>query len=504
MLLGPCPSPPLSHTERNPREATLNTLIDLWPFVLAATIPVLQAGATVHVILRKRDVRSAVGWVGLIWLAPVVGVIAYVTLGVNRIKRKAQALRVNRVDYNEWIPAAAVSEAELRETLPPDRAHLASLVPLGDRVCERPLLAGNRVIPLIDGQNAYPAMLEAIAGAERSIALVSYIFDAGEVGDRFVSALGNAVERGVEVRVLVDDVGARYSMPRIAGRLQRAGVRVAHFMPAMFPWRMPYFNLRNHRKIMVVDGQVAFTGGMNIRDEFWEGMNPGHFARDLHFQLEGPVVPEIQEAFAEDWTFTTGERLEGATWLPAPTSMGPVLARGISDGPDIDYEKLETVLLGALSVARDSVRIITPYFLPDPALLSALAVAALRGVEVEVLVPAKGNLSLVQWASTAQLDQLLEREVRVFASPEPFDHSKLMIVDGCWTLLGSANWDPRSLQLNFEFNVECYDPELGEAMDALFEERRNASAPITLDAVRGRSFPVKIRDGIARLFSPYL
>jgi cardiolipin synthase A/B len=504
MLPGTCPSPPHRHAERNRRDATLSTLIDLWPFVLAAAIPVLQASATVHVILRKRNVRSAVGWVGLIWLAPVVGVIVYATLGVNRIKRRAQALRLNRVDYKEWIPAAAVSETALRETLPPDRAHLASLVPLGDHVCGRPLLAGNRVIPLVDGKNAYPAMLEAIASAEKSISLVSYIFDVGEVGDRFARALGEAVDRGVEVRVLVDDVGARYSRPRIAGRLRRAGVTVAHFMPGMFPWRMPYFNLRNHRKIMVVDGHVAFTGGMNIRDEFWEGMDPGHFARDLHFQLEGPVVPEIQEAFAEDWTFTTGERLEGEEWFPAPRAAGSVLARGISDGPDMDYEKLETVLLGALSVASDSVRIVTPYFLPDPALLSALAVAALRGVEVEVLVPGKGNLSLVQWASMAQLDQLLEREVRIFASPEPFDHSKLMIVDRCWTLLGSANWDPRSLQLNFEFNVECYDPELGEAMDALFEERKSVSAPITLEAVRGRSFPVKIRDGIARLFSPYL
>lgn len=482
----------------------MSVLRDLWPYLLAAIVPVLQAGATVHVILRKRNVRSAVGWVGLVWLAPIVGMITYATLGVNRIQRKARALRTRRANYDEWIPAAAVSEAELREVLPPDRAHIASLVALGDRVCGRPLLEGNRVVPLVDGEHAYPAMLEAIEGAKQSISLLSYIFDTGSVGDRFVKALGDAAERGIEVRVLIDDVGARYSTPRVARRLRRVGVRVAHFMPGFFPWRMPYFNLRNHRKIMVIDGRVAFTGGMNIRDEFWRVMDPDHFARDLHFRLEGPVVPEIQEAFAEDWTFTTKERLEGGVWFPTPQPGGRTLARGISDGPDIDFEKLETVLLGALSVARHSVRIITPYFLPDPALLSALIVAALRGVRVEVVVPGKGNLSLVQWASTAQLDQLLEKGVRIFASPQPFDHSKLMVVDGCWILLGSANWDPRSLQLNFEFNVECYDIELGGVMDDLFEERRRASKPITLEAVRARSFPVKIRDGVARLFSPYL
>jgi len=482
----------------------MRLLSDLWPYLLAATIPLAQAAAGVHVILRKRNVRSAVGWMGLIWLAPVVGVLLYATLGVNRIQRRAQTLRGQRDGYEEWIPSNAVGEDDLCALLPWNRAHLASLVTLGDRVCGRPLLAGNEVEPLVGGEVAYPAMLDAIGGAERSITMVSYIFDAGTVGDRFVRALGDAVKRGVEVRVLIDDVGARYSRPRISGQLRRAGVEVAHFMPGVFPWRMPSFNLRNHRKILVVDGRVAFTGGMNIRDEFWRGVDTDHHALDLHFRVAGPVVPEIQEVFAEDWTFTTGERLEGDRWFPGPWPVGPVPARGISDGPDIDYEKLETILLGALSVARDRVRIITPYFLPDPALLSALNVAALRGVEVEVIVPAKGNLALVQWASTAQLDQMIEKGVSVFASPPPFDHSKLMVVDGCWTLIGSANWDPRSLQLNFELNVECYDAGLGERMERLFEERRSASERITLDALRGRSLPVRIRDGVARLFSPYL
>ncbi len=482
----------------------MRLLAEIWPYILAALIPVVQATATAHVILRKRNVRSAVGWVGLIWLAPVVGVVAYTTLGVNRIQRRAQTLRTQGGGYREWIAGGAVGRAFLESCGADDRGYLADLATLGDRVSGRPLLGGNRVVPLAEGDQAYPAMLDAIEGATTSVSLASYIFDAGPVGDRFVEALGAARARGVDVRVLVDDVGARYSRPRIARRLRRRDVRVAHFMPGLLPWRMPYFNLRNHRKIMVVDGRTAFTGGMNIRDEFWKGMDPHHFARDLHFRIEGPVVCEIQEAFAEDWTFTTGERLEGEVWFPPLVSVGDVVARGIFDGPDIDYEKLETVMLGALAVARRSVRILTPYFLPDPALLSALSVAALRGVNVEVVVPAENNLSLVQWASTAQLDQMIEKGVRVYASPPPFDHSKLMVVDECWTLVGSANWDPRSLQLNFEFNVECYDPALGASMTALFAERRDASEPITLEALHARPMPVKLRDGVARLFSPYL
>jgi cardiolipin synthase A/B len=482
----------------------MRTIVESWPYILAALIPVVQATAAAHVILRKRNVRAAVGWVGLIWLAPVVGVLIYATMGVNRIQRKAQTLRTQRGGYLEWISGTPVGHGALRDCVDGDQGHLVDLATLGDRVSGRPLLAGNRVQPLEDGDRAYPVMLEAIAGATRSVSLASYIFDAGPVGDRFVDALADARRRGVEVRVLVDDVGARYSRPRVAGSLRRQDVRVAHFMPGLLPWRTPYFNLRNHRKIMVVDGRVAFTGGLNIRDEFWRGMDPDHFARDLHFRIEGPVVCEIQEAFAEDWTFTTRERLEGETWFPDVEAVGDVAARAIFDGPDIDYEKLETVMLGALAVARNSVRILTPYFLPDPALLSALCVTALRGVEVEVVVPSENNLALVQWASTAQLDQMIEKGVRVYASPPPFDHGKLMVVDGCWTLLGSANWDPRSLQLNFELNVECYDAVLGASMAALFERRRDTSELITLEALAARSLPVRLRDGVARLFSPYL
>ena len=482
----------------------MSDLLSYWPALLALAIPLAQAAAAAHVILRRRDVRGSAGWMGLIWLAPVVGVILYTLFGINRIKRRALALRPARPDYGAWIPEGKDPEDALRSLLGDRWRHLVRLVPLVQRVTNRPLMAGCRVEPLVDGTEAYPAMLEAIDGARRSVTLLSFIFDADRVGDRFCDALERAVARGVEVRVLIDAMGARYSVPRMAGRLRRAGIRVAHFMPALFPWRTRFVNLRNHRKILVVDGRIAFTGGMNIRAEFWPESEGDYAARDLHFRVEGPVVCEIQEAFAEDWTFTTGERLEGEAWFPPLEPVGRTMARAISDGPDIDFENIQLTLQGALSVARSSVRIITPYFLPDQHLISALNVCAMRGVDVEVIVPGKSNQKLVQWACNAQLDQILERGVRVFESPEPFDHSKLMLVDGCWILLGSANWDPRSLQLNFEFNVEAYDPEVAGRLGALFRERREESREVTLEDLRRRSLPVRLRDGAARLLSPYL
>ena len=477
---------------------------ELWPWLLALAVPVVQGAAAVHVLLRKRDVRAAVGWMGLIWLAPIVGTVVYVLFGVNRIKRKAKALRSGADGYEDVTEDGPCRTSELEALLGPEKQHLAGLAPLGDRVTDRPLLTGNLVRPLVDGDEAYPAMLEAIGAARTSVSLLSYIFDNDAAGKQFLAALAATVERGVEVRVLIDDVGSRYSVPPMVGALRRAGVRVERFMPTVFHARLPYLNLRNHRKIMVVDGRIAFTGGMNVREEFWAALEPSHVARDLHFRIEGPVVSEIQEVFAEDWTFTTGERLEGERWFPPLETAGPTIARGISDGPDIDYEKLENMLLGAVGVARESVRILTPYFLPEQTLVRSLCIASQRGVEVDVLLPEKGNLAMVQWASTALLPQVLEKGVRVHASPEPFDHSKLMIVDGAWVLFGSANWDPRSLQLNFEFNVECYDPALGDRMERMFVARRTAARQVTLEEIEGRSLPTKLRDSLVRLFSPYL
>ena len=224
---------------------------------------------------------------------------------------------------------------------------------------------------------------------------------------------------------------------------------------------MPYANLRNHRKILVVDGQFAFTGGINIREGHALGRHPKHPVADLHFRVDGPVVAHLWETFAQDWVFTTDEALEGPAWqLAAVQDSGTVQARGVREGPDEDFEKLHLVLFGALACARRSITVVTPYFLPDQLLITALSTAAMRGVAVQVIMPQASNLRLVDWASGAVLPQLVYAGVVVHATHGVFDHSKLMLVDDAWALIGSANWDARSLRLNFEFNIECYSDAL--------------------------------------------
>jgi len=394
----------------------------------------------------------------------------------------------------------------LGEPQPSSVEHLEMLARVVGRVVEQPLTPGNRIEPLLNGDEAFPAMIGAIESAKASVTLTSYIFDNDQAGQRFVAALGRAVERGVAVRVLIDAAGTRYSWPPITHRLKQAQIPFARFLPTslLTPWRVATINLRNHRKILVVDGHTAFTGGMNIRQGNVLNDKPRSAVQDLHFRAEGPVVARLQEAFASDWAFTTGEALDGGIWFPELAECGKVIARVITDGPDADYDKLRWTLLAALAETQKSVQILTPYFLPDNALVTALNLAALRGVRVDIILPEENNLPFVHWASRAMWWQVLERGCRLWLTPPPFDHSKLMIVDGHWVLFGSANWDARSLRLNFELNVEAYGREFASEMGRIIEKKLRGAREVTLTEADGRSHPARLRDSIARLFSPYL
>jgi cardiolipin synthase len=477
----------------------------LWPHLAAWSVIGLSVAASAHAILVKRDTRSTIGWVGLIWLSPVFGALIYFFLGVNRIRSRASQLRAGIARTTFETRAAVPGPERVREAIGGDSAPLRSLAPLVGRVTGRPLLDGNAIEPLDGGDEAYPEMLAAIDSARRSVALSSYIFDNDPTGRLFAEALGRAVARGVQVRVLIDGIGSTYSFPPITRRLASQGVRVARFLPASVPIYFPYANLRNHRKIMVVDGGIGFTGGLNIRDGCWLAHQPRHPVRDMHFRLQGPVVANLLEVFTEDWLFAAEEKLTGPAWAADLTPAGTTIARGIRYGPDDpDIGRIKLVLVGALTSAQRSVRIMTPYFLPDDAICQALDVAAARGVQVDIVLPEQNNLALVGWASTALLWQVLGRGCNVWLSPPPFEHTKLMVVDAAWAMFGSGNWDDRSMRLNFEFNVETYDREVAGGLDRRIAGVIARSRRRTLAEVDARSLPIRLRDGIAKLFSPYL
>jgi len=473
--------------------------MEFWYSILALALSALSLLAAAHVILTKRDNRAALAWVGLLFLVPLLGTILYFLFGINRIRHRAENLQRR---YLERPAQDAATHADALAAVLTDAPHLREVARVTDRISARSLVIGNSVDYLVDGDEAYPDMTAAIDAAERSVSLSTYIFGNDRAGRAFADALQRAVQRGVEVRVLIDNAGERYTWPSMVGELRRRGVSVARFFPRL-PARLVGLNLRNHRKLLVVDGRIGYTGGMNIRAHHYSDAGR-HTTRDVHFRLRGPVVRHLQAMFSDDWGFATGEWLGGECWFPDLEPVGEVVARGLRTGPDQNLRKLQWAMLAAISSARESIRLMTPYFLPDRQMMAALNLASLRGVQVDILLPGRNNLPFVHWATMAQLWQVLQFDCRVWLSPPPFDHSKLMVVDNAWSLIGSANVDPRSLRLNFEFNVECYHPGLAQRLSALVDERIAQAQLITLEDVDGRSLPVRLRDGIARLFTPYL
>lgn len=446
--------------------------------------------AGVHVLLNKRNSRAAFGWLGLILVFPIAGALLYALFGVNRVHRKAR----------RFSPDGDTGEARRTSIGPAPKG--ADLSRPGNRVTGGELLPGNQVTTYLNGEGAYPHMLRAIDHARREVLLSSYIFDNDGTGRLFVEKLAAARDRGCAVRVLVDDVGIRYSLPTIVRELKGACLPYRRFMPLRLIPPSFSINLRTHRKILAVDREVAFAGGMNIGDrQLVDGPSP-HRASDLHFGFRGSLVPHLARLFAEDWRYAGGGRLED--WAPPAEAAGSASCRLISDGPDETLDSLMRVIMGVISCARDRVWIMTPYFLPERQMMGCLQAAALSGVDVQVMMPARNNWPVVQWALQHNLPELLDTGVRVLLRPPPFAHSKCLLIDDAYSLVGSSNLDPRSLRLNFELGVEVFDQSLNDELSIHFNKVAAQCEEYSLERLWARTIPARLRDGAAALFSPYL
>lgn len=497
---------------------------DFLYWMVGALIVMTGVGAALHALLNKRDPYAAIVWVVLCLSLPMAGSLLYILFGVNRIHWRATKLM--KSSHKRAGPATLSAPAGEYASRPkryhdPSKVSQDGLTPeistiagIGSAVTGMPLLAGNKVTVYYNGEEAYPAMLKAIDEAKSRVWLDTYIFDNDDIGKAFVEALGAACVRGVDVRVQVDGMGTITTWPRIDRILRKRGIHVVRFLPPrLFPPQF-FINLRNHRKLLIIDSKIAFTGGMNISDKhrlnrekrtgfkgFFDRFHATAF-QDIHFRMEGPILEDFQFVFAREWSFTAQEELV----LPNidDAAKGSVLCRTILDGPDDYFERFHATLLGVISAARHRVHIMTPYFLPQRELVTALRSAAMRGVDVAIILPAETDQILVKWATGNILWELVGRGVYVGMQPPPFAHSKLLLVDGMYSHVGSANLDPRSLRLNFELTVECFDSALTKELEDHFDRVRKSSKEITPADLKARPLAIRMRDAICWLFSPYL
>ncbi|TJY64866.1 cardiolipin synthase [Sinimarinibacterium sp. CAU 1509] len=476
-------------------------LLTLW-----AGIALYAAG---HALLTKREPRSAWGWIAVCWLFPFAGPTLYFLFGINRLQTRARAISPERRKSQTVGTAHAIdARNSARPTCSWLPESLVQIAHTADVVTGLPLLDGNRILALHNGEQAYPAMLAAIDSAQRWIALATYIFDNDDVGQRFVDALSRARARGVEVRVLIDGVGERYSWHRMTPVLRRQGIDVAIFNPLRLVPPSLHLNLRNHRKLLLVDGNIGFTGGMNIGRRHELGALPRwNAASDIQFQVSGAVLNQLLDVFVEDWNYSSRSAWSVPPFSPshADKELTPLaICRAIPAGPNEDDDHLSLVLQAAVSAAQHHILMMTPYFLPPAELLAELQAAALRGVDVQIILPARNNLPFVHWATRNVLGELLRYGVRVYYQPPPFCHTKLFVIDSAYSQIGSANMDARSLKLNFELVMEVYDQKLAGTLTQHFDHVRTASKCLDAQELRRRSLPVRVRDAFFWLFSPYL
>ena len=471
--------------------------------VVNYTAAVLVIGS---ILRRRKEPMAMLAWILAILLTPVLGMILYVLIGSNRVRRSALRRRRRIAHLIHKMRKWAGERARIHgpDTEPPLPDDLARIEQMGRRLGHLPATGGNEVRVWGEAEATYAALEEAIRAAERHVHLEYYSWNPDQTGRHFRDLLVQKARSGVECRVLLDAVGCWRLGKRFSRPLLEAGVQLAFFLP-LRPLRKRWsLHLRNHRKIAVMDGRVAFMGSQNIGDEYrgrLKRLSPWY---DTHLRLIGPAALFLQQTFAEDWYFATREDLSSDTYFPRPDRRGSTLVQVLPTGPDQDVGVLGQIVFAAIASAERSIRIATPYFVPDEALRMALLQACFRGVRVELVLPTRSDSWLVLWAGRSFYAELLRAGVEIYEFDGGVLHSKIITVDDRWCMVGSANMDIRSFRLNFEITSLIYDKGLASELSHTIAEHCRQARAIRMRDVTGRRLHQQLLEGAARLLAPLL
>jgi len=486
-------------------------LAEQLPWGYLVTAAVIMAGYLLSfviipsILLDRRDPEATLAWMLVIVLLPYLGTALYYLVAHTRVKRRTRKKQrsdhvfrysLDRAVDSAFTRAASSSTPEL----PEGTRHIARLA---GRLTKTSLLPGNAVEVFIEANRAYESMAEAIRSARHHVHLMTYIFRPDRAGEYFRDLLIEKARQGVQVRLLVDGFGGSQIKSSFIRPLTDAGGKFARFVPIFgrLRWRP---NLRNHRKILVADGRIGFAGGLNIGEEY-QGRRRAYAPwRDTHLRLEGPVVRQLQEVFAEDWLFSADEDLADPKYFPDIPPCGSELVQVVYSGPDQDHETIHAVFFSAVNEAQKSILITTPYFVPDSTMLAALKTAAWRGVDVRILLPGKSDMRLVQWAGRSYYQELLEAGVKLYEHRPGILHAKTMVIDRAWSTIGSANMDIRSFRLNFEVNVLVWGAAFAARLEQIFHRDLFGSLLITQNQLTEKPLTDRLAEGLGRALSPVL
>ncbi len=482
-----------------------------WSVIVIYTLIVLYLLTVLmvafNIVLENRNPVRTLAWVAVLLFVPLVGMIFYLYFGVNYRKIKMISMKgLGEMKWLQYMSEDQKQRVQKTEFLKKeDMKDVRKLMTLLLNNSKALLTRYNKVDILKNGEETFPAIFTALGRAKRFIHLEYYIIEAGELATRLKDILIAKAKSGVEVRVIFDDVGC-WSLPKTYIREMRAaGIQIYPFLPVRFHRIADKANYRNHRKIIVIDGETGFVGGLNFADRYMNGLPGIGIWRDTHLRVKGEAVTSLQIVFLIDWYFVRQELLlNKEDYMPYKKEDGNVIVQTVASGPDSDWASIQQAYFTLINTAKKYVFISTPYFMPGETTLNCIKAAAMGGIDVRILLPHKSDSWLTQWCSRSYVEELLEAGVKVYWYQKGINHSKVIVVDGMMASVGTANMDMRSFDENFEVNLIIYDRNVAKNLAASFVEDMRDSVEESIHKWKFRPKRQKIRESVARLFAPLL
>ncbi|MCX6258317.1 MAG: cardiolipin synthase [Bacteroidia bacterium] len=478
----------------------------VWVLIIDIILLAMVAFPITMIILENRNPIKTLAWMLVLLLLPFIGLFLYFYFGKNYRKVKiftrkevtdAESSKASLIEI-EVDPASVM---EMEDERIRSKIHLMKLLVNNSKS----MLTGNNSLKILNyGKKTFASIIRDIENAKHHIHLEFYIIEDDHIGNTIKNHLIKKAREGIEVRIIYDDVGSWSLTKRFIDQLNYAGAQTYSFMPVKTYRFANKLNYRNHRKIIVIDGAIGYVGGLNIADRYDRDMSDPSYWRDTHLRIEGDAVKSLQFIFLTDWFFMSRKLLNEKVYFPVNPIKEKRLVQISASGPDSDWASIMQTYFSAIATAYEYVYISTPYFLPNESILTALKTAALSGIDVRIILPKQIDTVLAKWSSRSYIEELLESGIRVYFYKKGFTHSKLLIVDDVFTSIGTANMDVRSFDQNFEVNALVYDRNIAEEVKSLFFEDLTNSELLSINEYSKRPFSQKLRESVARLFSPLL